>query len=318
MSSDTGNAAREMRAWEKEVFYNHRWGRHGARAGEEHKSLMTLYRAAGPLGEPLGTIVDQIVALEICNWNLEESIIALCGAIGAHKPATLPIGHLASCDAERWKRVWAYYLACRKWLRGDGPAAYRVHLASCDEGGLVERHINELLGERTRLKEYCVERFCLCLEFWLDGFPPAESVHMKSHAAAVAIIEEEISRLEPESEILAALRNDGDGTLQPCHHKAFRRYDIILSSIGAGKWRATMPVEGTGAAERVALVERFLAPVEAWAMGAGDGPGDDLGRRVYDLLGAPDDVKLFLASLLVSLIRSQQLTAQEKADKGRT
>jgi hypothetical protein len=302
--------------WEREVLARHRWGRHGDAAGEELARLRELREAAGPLGEKCGALAEQIVALEICNWNLEESVLALCGAIGAAEPALLPIGHLASVADERWEKVWAYYLTLRNWLPSEGKSGYKALLRTCDPGGAVRRHILGMLRERDELKELYVERLCLCLEFWLGGFYPAGSAQMTALEAAVAAVEGEIRKRDAGGEILEAFALGGDGKLQPCHHKMFRRYDIIISSVGAGKWRAVIPRRGTDGLERAALLDEYLEPIEAWIAGAEAAPAGDLGRKIHASLGERDGAKIFLASLLASLLRAQQLFARKLAASG--
>ncbi len=307
---------RADRVWEREVLARHRWGRHGGAAKEELARLRKLRDAAGPLGRSYEKIVEQIVALEICNWNVEESIVALCGAIGAREPAELAIGHLASITDERWKEVWAYYLALRNWLPSEGKGGYRALLRTCDPGGAVEGHIRSLLGERDGLKELYVERLCLNLAFWLGGFFPADSPQREGYRAAVAALETKIRERDAEAKDLDVFDVEGAGGWGPCHHKAFRRFDIIISSVGAGKWRAVMPRRGTDGFERAALLDGYLGPIERWVAGGGaeETPEADLAGRIHDLLGERDNVKIFLASLLASLLRAQQLFARKLAE----
>jgi hypothetical protein len=300
--------------WEREVPVRHRWGQHGEDcAAAELARLQRLRQAAPPLASPLSIVLKQILALEICNWRLEGSILMLCRAIGEGAPARLPIGHLASVSDERWRAVWAYYFTLRAWLRAEAPSGYQPPLSSCDPEGKTQQHVLSLLGERDRPKELYVERFCLLLEFWLGGGEP----QTQAHAAAVTAVEEEIARLAPESEILQAMQGDGDGKLQPCHHKAFRRYDIILSSIGCGAWRGAMPVRGTDGLERADTLEGLLSPLCAWAgiEREGEAARDPaLEERARLLLGSRDDTKAFLVALLESLLRAQQLAARQRAE----
>ena len=88
--------------WAQDVLARHRWGQHGDRAAEEHARLCRLWAAAQPLDDTALTIVEQIVALEICNWNLEENFLALCGAIGSKRPVDHGTGHLACRHAGAW------------------------------------------------------------------------------------------------------------------------------------------------------------------------------------------------------------------------
>ena len=315
MEPDKGTHARD--AWEEELLAKHRWGAHADQATSEHHRLRTLWDALPPEDRPSNELVDQIVALEICNWSLEGSVLALCVAIGAGAPATIGIGHTNSVSRERWRTVWTYYLTLRNWLPCDGPSGCGALLSVCDPHGTIQEHILGLLGEHDRLKELYVERFCLCLEFWLGGcYSGDSSAQMKAHRAAVSAVDEEIDKRDAERVVVPswAMALDGDGMLQPCHHKAFRRYDIILSSIGVGRWRACMPRQGNGSSERIATLETLLRPIEAWIEGKGAtrsaDAGDESFDRIHALLGQSSDVKTFLASLLASLLRAQQSNAE--------
>jgi len=145
----------------------------------------------------------------------------------------------------------------------------------------------------------------------------------KPHDAAVAVVEYEIRKLNPDGLILNALNlcgegvptPEGNGRLNPCSHKLFRRYDIIISSIGAGKWRGAMPLRGTDGFEREKVLEKYLVPIEAWINRSRKKRKDKISLRIEHLLGKPDSVKIFLSSLLVSLLRAQQLAAHNRAEK---
>ncbi len=298
-------------AWEQEVLARHRWGQHGKRAEEEHSRLKELWTAIQPIDEATTKIINQIIALEICNWRLEDSLLDLCAAIGSGTPVDHDIGHLGSVTEQRAKQVWAYYLAARDWLPCAGRGEYIHLLKDCDPDGQMQERVSQLLGERTELKELYVERFCLCLEMWLGGALSKGSASAIAHDAAVLRIEEEIQRRDPDGGILNALHHDGDGRLQPCSHKAFRRYDIILSSIGCGKWRGAMPQRGTDGFERADALARYLDAIEGWLR---KGQEADPGAEVTSLLGEPNVVKTFLASLLVSVLRGQELAARRRAE----
>ncbi len=306
--------------WEQEIFARHRWGRHGERAKEEHARLKKFWEAAQPLDESCKAILEQIISLEICNWNLEESIVALCAAIGAKKPTTLKIGHMASMTEERWKKVWAYYLTCRNWISYGVRSGYEALLKMCDPDMVVQNHVLEMLGEKSELKQLYVERLCLCLEFMAGGQFSNDLAPAMSHHAAVLAIEREIKKRDPEGGGLRGFLFDEKyntyAGLSLCHHKLFRRIDIILSSIGEGAWRATMPMRGTTGFERAETLEKLLLPIEHWIKGeeSAETKKDELSEKIHALLGETDNAKLFLASLLVSLLRSQQLYAKKLAE----
>lgn len=328
MTTFSGNGATTpvREAWEEEVLAGHRWGRlfqwfkiKDDRAAEEHARLKKLWESAQPLDESSKGVVEQILSLEICNWNLEESILALCNAIGAKERAKLRIGHWTSISKERWKKIWAYYLTLRNWLPCEGRSGHEVLLRMCDPDETIQTHVLNLLGDGNELKELYVERLCLCLEFMLGS--PRKSAQARAHGAAVLAVEEEIRKHDPEGRILNALGFDSEAYsyygLEPCHHKLFQHYDIIISSIGAGKSRAVMPRRGTGGFERATIMEKYLSPIESWIHGQGkerEGKEDKLFDKIHASLGELDNVKLFLASLLVSLLRSQQLAARKRAE----
>ena len=163
------NANGNLSAWEQEVLVRHRWGQHGEEAYSELERLRELWKAAKPMDADCEAIIDQIIALEICNWNLEESILAICEGIGNGKAVDLAIGHLTSITDGRWREVWAYYVALRSWLAGKGPNGYSALLNILDPGKEVEDRLINMLGERNELKELYVERFCLCREPFTIG-----------------------------------------------------------------------------------------------------------------------------------------------------
>nr|MDO8135732.1 hypothetical protein [Candidatus Njordarchaeum guaymaensis] len=152
------------------------------------------------------------------------------------------------------------------------------------------------------------------LEFWLGGFP-----QMKAYEAAVQRLENEISKLDSNSELLEWMRLDGRrGWIEICHHKAFRRFDIHISSIGSEKWRKDMPPKGVDGLERAETVEKYLFAIEAWINGidaSQNAPDKAVFQNIHELLGEKDHTKLFLASLLVSLLRPQQLAARQRAKR---
>jgi len=329
-SVDEENA--ERLDWEQELLAHHRWGRlrkwlpesYGPvdekRISNEHTRLKKLWEKAQPITKPAEDILRSIIALEICNWNLEESIMSLCKAIGTKTTPRLRIGHGYSITEERWKRVWAYYLTLKKWLPSKGRfTGYEALLKACDPDGMVQKHVLNMLGNSTELKQLYVERFCLNLEHWLGGYYPEESPQMKAYEAAVQKLGNEISRLDPNSELLEWMRLDGRrGWIELCHHKAFRRFDIHISSIGSGKWRKDMPLREIDGLERAETVEKYLFAIEAWINGvetAQNAPDKAVFQSIHELLGQKDDTKLFLASLLVSLLRPQQLAARQRAER---
>lgn len=320
-----------LNEWERELLAEHRWGRprkwfpehpewwDDKRLSYEHTHLKELWDKVQPLSQQNKDILNAILILEICNWNLEESILDLCKAIGKKQAPQLRIGHNYSITEERWRGVWAYYLTLQKWLPSSRPfTGYDTLLNVCDPKGEIQNHILELLGEGNELKQLYVKRFCLNLEYWLRGRYHEGSPQLKAYNAAVEMLDGEIAQLDSDPEILEWMRVDGKGVwIEICHHKAFRRFDIFISSIGSGKWRGAIPYRGTDGIERAETLEKYLFPIVVWTTGSrtSDNPPDEaFFERIQKLLGEHDDVKVFLASLLVSLLRSQQIAARKRAE----
>ncbi|MBU7046191.1 MAG: hypothetical protein HXS54_07100 [Theionarchaea archaeon] len=220
----------------------------------------------------------------------------------------------------RWKSVWAYYITLKDWLpHGERSTGYKTLLKICDPEMKLQKHIVDMLGEPTELKQLYVQRFCANLEYLLGGFYTDGSPQLIAHKAAVERLENEISKCDSDPEMLEWMRLNGKkGWIEICHHKAFRQFDIHISSIGAGTWRQDMPLCGTDGIERALTLEKFLFPIEMWIK---DSPESDdtsdqlLVEKIWELLGEKDDEKVFLASLLVSLLRSQQMAARCRAEK---
>jgi len=213
--------------WEKEILADHRWGRlktwfpmnrislDNETISSELSDLKTLWNKIQPLNQAIEDILESIIALEICNWNLEKSIISICKAIGEKKSPTITIGHLKSITNERWKKVWAYYLALCKWLAKEITSGFDIIHDFCDPGGMVMENVSTLLGERNRLKELYVERLCLLFEFWIGGYYFLEKhPQMIAHHAAVKAIEKEIFKKDPKSLILNAMKVEASHHLQ--------------------------------------------------------------------------------------------------------
>lgn len=307
-------------AWQQEVLARHRWGQHGEdRAQQECDRIGELWLAARPISDVGCVITEQIVSLEICNWRLEEGILHLCSAIGSGRPAAVVIGHMGSFRDERWMKVWAYYLSLRDWLIVGPHNGCKAMLRLCDPDGAIQNHVRELLREKDELKELYVERFCLCLECWVYDLIRDQSREPtgEPHREAISAVEEKIRQRDPDGELLKAFHWEGNGKLNPCHHKLFRRYDIILSSIGVGKWRGAIPQRGTDGLQRAADLAKYLSPIESWLGGESEASVTDCNMvtEIGSRLGNINDEKRFLATLLVSLLRSQQLSATQRAQR---
>ncbi len=310
--------------WQAEVRAGHRWGQEGPELfteglPRELQELEALWATAAPLAEPDAAIMDQIIALEICNWRLTDSILDLTEAIGKHTPAVRGIGHRASLTGERWATVWAYYLALQQYLWTDtAPEAFLPLLEVVDPDGAVRRKIADYLGERDETKELLVQRLLYAMNWVVSHFPWG-SIWQQAQDAGIAVIESRLRELGAGPEFLAYLAWPvTDGRLQPCSHKWERRLDIIISSIGTGKWRGQIPCRGTDGLELARLLDDYLAPLAAWVRHPDrpDGPHErEPALTLRRHLGEADPTKRFLARLLHSLLTAQQIAARVKGEE---
>jgi len=308
-----------LHAWEEEVLFPHRWGRHGNDGAiDELTHLRGLHELISASDVPPEELLNQIISLEICNWRLEESITELCHGIGKNTPSPTGIGHMGSMTPDRWMRAWAYYLAVRRWLSlgslvgaNPGRQGFDMPLSLCDPDGSTTRHVESMLGAHTEIKDLYAERFCLCMELWVRGFPGADSPQMVSHQPGVEAIEARIRALNPDANAILRAMDEEGGRLEICHHKLFRRYDIILSSIGTGSWRGGIPEIGTTGFERASAVELALRPVISWI--AGKAPANDDDKLIHEALGGRTPGRIFTASLMVSLLQSGAESARNRA-----
>ncbi len=182
-----------------------------------------------------------------------------------------------------------------------------------------------MLGQREDIKELGVERLCLHFELWLDSLRDNERPRMKALDAAAAAIDAEIRRRTGKGDFATTERGFDyrmnlvdNGQLYACHDKLLRRYDILMSSIGSGHWRSEMPYRGTDGLGRADELETYLAPIAAWTDGAPlvtEYENTELAAEIHGLLGERDETKLFLDSLLVSLLRPQGQMAREAAER---
>lgn len=316
--------------WEDELYAGHRWGACGIGAGIHHSDvadseyavLKDMHDRAGELSEAGRAIAEQICRLEICNYRLETSLQAICNAIGHMRPVPWSVGHRESVTTGRWRSIWAYLVSLRYWLgRHDRiPCGHEDVLSALDPGGRCHRHVMAMLGEPDELKVLRVERLCLRVEFILEGMPGPETIRGK-------LLREAARKLQRTTEAATGddafergfgphVRLANLGELSPCHHKLFRRLDILISSIGQGEWRMAIPYKGTDGFERADLLDTFLVPIRGWIAGeAPAGPDEWLANQVHGLLRSRTHERLFLAALLESLMRSQQVIARTWAEQ---
>ena len=81
----------------------------------------------------------------------------------------------------------------------------------------------------------------------------------------------------------------------------------VISSIGAGKWRAAMPERSTAAADLLTVHDRFIHALETWTEEALPDNATDMDQEVHALLGEPEPAKLFLVAFLAAILGAQRV-----------
>lgn len=117
---------------------------------------------------------------------------------------------------------------------------------------------------------------------WLTEAMPATVEHLTQRARdAMGSSPEEAEEL---------VRGTLIGSQPPCMHRYTRYLDIQITSIGALKWRGTVPPSEDRAKYRAAdWLNQAADEVRAWVEGAS--PQSPVGRRIHEALGAPSDRK---------------------------
>ena len=278
---------------------------------KEIQKLSILWEKAQPMTDEELLAVRQITWLSRCNWNLEPIIKSLIEAIGRGKNSNIRIGHNYSITKDRWKKSWAYYLTLKKWLPIQGRyTGIPIILDFCDPNKSIQSHILNLLGKKTKLKELYVELFSYSLEFHLLGRHPDDKAKIFATIAAVDSLINEVKKYDYNEMILVAVQINpevpSEGKLswyEVCHHKFFRRCDIILSSIGENEWRGTFKEKGSDREELQELLLRYSLILDSWI--SNQDVSDELTSNIYALLGKQTSRKLFQVSLLNAFLKGQ-------------
>jgi hypothetical protein len=280
---------------------------------KEVQKLGKLWENAQPMTSEELHAVRQITWLSRCNWNLEPSIQSLIEAIGRGNKSDMRIGHNFSITEDRWKKVWAYYLVLKKWLPALGRhTGIPVLLDFCDPNRTIQSHILDLLGIKTKLKELYVELFSYFLEIHLMSGGPDDLERLIAKKAAVESLTNEIKTHEYDNMILAAVQPNpeilSDGKLrwfEICHHKFFRRCDIILSSIGQNEWRGTFKEKGSEREELQELFLRYSSVLDSWISNQDN--YDEFTKSNLELLGKHTSTNAFLKGQMLYLSRTATL-----------
>jgi hypothetical protein len=279
---------------------------------KELQKLDELWENAQPMTDDELYSVSQITWLSRCNWNLEPSINSLIEAIGEGERAKLRIGHNYSITKDRWNKVWAYYLTLKQWLHVQGRyTGIPTLLDYCDPEHIIKSRVVGLLGKKTKLKALYVELFSYFLEFQLMGknHPDDSAKNMATKAAVQSLIND-VKKFEYDKMILASVQINpetlSEGKLrwyEVCHHKFFRRCDIILSSIGENEWRGTFKERGSERKKLRELLLRYSQILDSWVSNSSG--ADELMTTLHKSLGKQTSKKIFQVSFLNAFLKGQ-------------
>lgn len=153
--------SKSQETWEKEILTHHRWGKFGQKAEQELEKLHIIWKRIQPISDNTNKIMNQVISTEICNWKLEESILAICKAIGMNTPVAIGIGHMNSITNERWKKIWAYFATLKNWLvKDDKKIGYRNLLEMYDLENKIQKHILSFFArKKNKIKRIAYRTF---------------------------------------------------------------------------------------------------------------------------------------------------------------
>ena len=141
-----------------------------------------------------------------------------------------------------------------------------------------------------------VEIYCYFFEFQLLGIYSEDSVTRDAINAGKNIISCEMQKLDYDKKLLAAINlttmyeenNHVVAWFEACHHKFFRRVDIILSSIGTNRWRGNIPVKGTDRDELSGMIGNYIKILDSWLENENE----------VEIIGLHTPTKIFQVTLL--------------------
>jgi hypothetical protein len=271
-------------------------------------------------GDLLGVLAQ---AAFLCWHNVEirNNLFALCEAIRTGRPTV----HHYHCQitAHRWNEVHTYLAGIQRWLGIKRPLPPQVDSRKVEEIGrwlgdrtpakealaelLLIRLVDDLLNyasltqfERSRLIEHEVYSDFSAWYLAEDGTPcavarvddssrqPFADPRLKDHVdRLVNVVRAGMSSCPEDAEkLISSIKRQ---TQPPCMHRFSRYLDVQITSIGAYKWRGSLPPETVPKAEWHAFTKQAQAALNAWV---NDAPASsEIGQRIYAALGEPAEPK---------------------------
>lgn len=234
------------------------------------------------------------------NCASRQDLPRVCRAIAGGRP-TLFHYH-RQITPERWDQVHAYLVGVQRWLGEEqsppqsleGPRVAQVQVWLGEPGParralaelLRRRLVGELLGlELTVMGEPLAGACYHDYRGWycLDGLSGDLLPEPGFTASRARLVREAMAEAPEEAErLLAWLTRQ---TTPPCSHRYCRYLEIQLTSIGALRWRGSLPPDCAPVAEWSAALRASQAALRGWADGR---PADtDLAHTLHAALGAP-------------------------------
>jgi len=269
----------------------------------------------------LGTLSQDQINLRIaadfcCIWRYDypDRVHQICEMIGGRPSRALRL-HYQICPA-RLQELIDYAEALKGWL---------IEKPFEDYGATVRQtaqKVYSFLGKKDPLKALLTERTYLGLSmreincsFWgYNSYEPLTELKPFHPQDLPDDWRKRLSLLERniQKEMGSAAHNflcDVGGSAEPaCHFKFVRRIDILVSSIGCLKWRGNLPRKEGVISGRRQITRTYLDILENYWNGSPAELPDEseqLKNEIFDLLGAPDDLKRWLVACLWKNISNQ-------------
>ena len=262
----------------------------------------------------------RVIADFCCIWRYDypQRVHDICAIIGGDRKTALRL-HYQVCTRRREEFI-SYATALKGWLTDRPPDDAGFFNAGSGE---TVKKVYGFLGKKDPLKAMLAERTyigfsnrVLNCTFWGTLHDQPEVNLYPCHAQQLPDgWPGRMSELEfaIQKELGRSARDflcEVGGAAEPaCHFKFMRRVDILVSSIGALKWRGNLPPKEAGITGRRKLTRRYLDVLEQYWSGKSltqtDVETEEIRERLFSLLGPHDDLKKWLVACLWKNIKDQ-------------
>lgn len=273
----------------------------------------------------LGTLSAEQIELRIiadfcCIWRYDypERIHQICATISGSPKRELRLHFQVGPDQRQ--RLSDYAAALKGWLDDiapDDPAYFREGSSDINE------KVYSYLGQKDPLKNVLAERTFISLasrflncSFWGESNSDS-GVSLFPYTAYTLPANSSQRMHELEQRMKKEMGNqaynficDVGGSPEPaCYFKFIRRVEIMISSIGAMKWRGNLPPKDSLISNRKYLTKLYMDVLEKYwresKTSYANTEGESIEKELFDLLGKPDDFKKWLVACLWRSIQIQ-------------